>query len=346
MSSVDTSSVEADIQWCFEIVQDVSRTFALTVSELSGAMSREICVGYLLCRVADTIEDTRQIPPAQKAALLSGYGDVLDQSSPATAAEFTSQVAPWIPDDESADWTLVSETERVINAFGTLESDSQAIIRSAVREMVAGMELFITRYAEMDGHRIQTLAELEEYCWYVAGTVSVIVTGLLSRTASRAARKELHEDAPSFGLLLQLVNVAKDVPIDYTEENNVYIPQEVLSDHGIDEASLNDPTRAAAVTPAIMEIVDEAESYLADTRSWLEHVPTTRGNTMRAWALPFLLAVATIRELRTRGDDVVKNNGLKISRQEVAAILSIPSTEIETNVAELQHRIMSDPFDQ
>ena len=344
MSPADPLAIEADIQWCFEIVQDVSRTFALTVNELSGAMSREICVGYLLCRVADTVEDTQRIPPEEKAALLTQYRDVLNRDSPVTAAAFTSQVASWIPEQRSPDWTLVSETERVMNAFRTLESDSQAIIRSAVSEMVTGMEMFVKRYAETDGHRIRTLAELEEYCWYVAGTVSVIVTGLLCRSASRATRKELHQDAPSFGLLLQLVNVAKDVPIDYAEENNVYIPQELLSKHGIDEASLDDPTRAAAVTPAIMDIVEEAESYIDDSRSWLEHVPSARGNTVRAWALPFLLAVATLRELRTRGDDVVKNNGLKISKREVAAILSISSERLDTDLAELQRQISSDPF--
>jgi farnesyl-diphosphate farnesyltransferase len=48
---------EVDEAWCYEAVQGVSRTFALTVDVLEEPMSTHICLGYLLCRVADTVED-------------------------------------------------------------------------------------------------------------------------------------------------------------------------------------------------------------------------------------------------------------------------------------------------
>ena len=42
--------------------------------------------------------------------------------------------------------------------------------------MVRGMREFVTRYPQ--GIRIQTVEEYREYCFYVAGTVGHLLTGL------------------------------------------------------------------------------------------------------------------------------------------------------------------------
>ena len=69
---------EPDLDWCHEAVQGVSRTFALTIDVLDEPMSTHICLGYLLCRVADTIEDANHIPPEPQADLLRTYDAALD----------------------------------------------------------------------------------------------------------------------------------------------------------------------------------------------------------------------------------------------------------------------------
>lgn len=64
------TSPERDIDWYHEAVQGVSRTFALTVDVLEEPISSRICLGYLLCRVADTVEDAGHIPPETQVTLL------------------------------------------------------------------------------------------------------------------------------------------------------------------------------------------------------------------------------------------------------------------------------------
>jgi phytoene/squalene synthetase len=44
-----------------EILPHVSRTFALTIPELPAALRTAVTSAYLLCRIADTIEDERAI---------------------------------------------------------------------------------------------------------------------------------------------------------------------------------------------------------------------------------------------------------------------------------------------
>ena len=71
-------SPSPDLEWCHEAVQGVSRTFALTVDVLEEPMSSEICLGYLLCRVADTVEDAGHVPAEEQSSLLRTYRRTLD----------------------------------------------------------------------------------------------------------------------------------------------------------------------------------------------------------------------------------------------------------------------------
>ncbi|MFC3478817.1 phytoene/squalene synthase family protein [Halobacterium litoreum] len=311
----------AERAWCHEAVQDVSRTFALTIEALEEPMASRICVGYLLCRVADTVEDSTSIPPREQASLLRTYDAVLDPESGVTPAEFRAEIADYVPEDPDADWTVVAETPRVFRAFDSLDPDAREAIRPTVREMATGMASFVERYEDAGGLRIQSPDELEEYCWYVAGTVGELVTELLAGDATTDEAEAMRENARSFALLLQLVNVAKDVRPDYREENNVYLPATWLDEHDLDPEEVAEPSNASRVGSVVERVTDRARGYVDGAQRWLEVMPTSSGNTLAAWTVPFLLAVGTMRELRDRPGDVVADGDVKVSREEVAAVL-------------------------
>lgn len=338
--------VEPDLDWCHDIVQDVSRTFALTVTELDEPLASEICVGYLLCRVADTIEDADHIPPAEQISLLESYRDALDPTAKRDVAAFKQQVTSWIPDSPSADWDVVAGTECVVQTFRSLPSESREEIRPQVTEMIEGMTMFISRYAEDGGLRVKTVTELEEYCWYVAGTVGHLVTALVARDASVETTETLYDNATSFGLLLQLVNVAKDIAVDYEKENNVYVPADLLAKHGLSTEDIGTVENGERFAPVVMEIVSRAEEHATGARRWLDSMPVARGNTLSAWAIPYLLAIGTMRELRSRPADVIEEGDVKVSRMEVGAIVSAFADDATPSVAKLQEKIESGAFSQ
>ena len=65
-----------------QILPHVSRTFALTIPQLPAALRISVTNAYLLCRIADTIEDEPALsPPETQAymqrfmAALAGRGD-------------------------------------------------------------------------------------------------------------------------------------------------------------------------------------------------------------------------------------------------------------------------------
>ena len=59
---------DRDLAYQAAMLQCVSRTFALTIPQLPGALRDVVGNAYLLCRIVDTIEDE----PTLSAALVRG----------------------------------------------------------------------------------------------------------------------------------------------------------------------------------------------------------------------------------------------------------------------------------
>lgn len=321
---------DADLAWCHEAVQDVSRTFALTIDLLEEPTSSYICTGYLLCRIADTIEDTTAISPADKIALLDQYDRVLDPATSADPAAFAAAVEPHLPGERTAEWQVVAHTERVLATFNELPPDVREAMLPPIRELVGGMSEFVEAHADRDGIRIQTEAALEAYCYYVAGTVGHLVTNLVTREVDDdSTEARLGKTAEDFGLLLQLVNVAKDVHADFREENNVYLPATWLAEVGVAQSDVLAGDRTDDVTRVIERTVRKARSYLDDAQVYLDTLETIDRNTFVAWAVPYLLAIGTLRELSARPADALSPGGVKISREEVAAVVATMASDTD-----------------
>ncbi|GAB7018088.1 phytoene/squalene synthase family protein [Halostagnicola bangensis] len=338
-------TTDADLEWCFEAVHGVSRTFSITIDRLEEPMAGHICVGYLLCRIADTIEDAGHIPAETQTDLLDAYDRLLDPDDDLTVDRFMDDVEPWIPAETDDDWKVVAETPRVLRTFESLEDEPREIMREPVRELVGGMAMFTSRYADEGGLRLQTVEELEEYCWYAAGTVGTLITGLVARGASKDRAEEMRSNARSFALLLQLVNIAKDVETDYREENNVYLPAEWLEEEDVPVEDVTAKGNHNGVTNVIRRVTGRAETYLDDAQRYLEVVPEHHGNKLSAWAIPYLLAVGTMRELRERPEDVVREGDVKVSRAEVYEILQTFEDDVSrASVDALRSEIAEKPL--
>ncbi len=338
---------ESDLEWCHEAVQGVSRTFALTIDVLEEPMATHICLGYLLCRVADTIEDAGHIPPEPQADLLRTYDAAIDPKDETHIDEFRAAVDQWLPPaaERSADWVVVAEAPRVISTFQELPADVRSAIVPPVRELVDGMAMFVDRYADTGGLRIDSRDELEEYCYYAAGTVGNLITNLLTRgELATERRQQMYDTAVDFGLLLQLVNISKDVYDDYTEENNVYLPADWLADEGIDQEAVVDPANRDGAAKVVSRTVHHAHSFLDDAEGYLKAMPLRHGNTLAAWGVPFLLAVGTLRELTSRPEDALTERGVKISRKEVFAVMGAMSGESKDSLSELRESISRQPY--
>jgi farnesyl-diphosphate farnesyltransferase len=323
------------------MVQDVSRTFAVSIEILDEPMSSYVCVGYLVCRIADTIEDAQTLSPAEKRSLLVQYERVFDPADEYDGDAFEPAVNPHLPAERTADWLVVANSNRVVRTFATFPEEIRSALRPPILELIAGMSRFVNRYADEDGIRIHSRAELEEYCYYVAGTIGQFMTNLLKRDITdQRVEARLEQTAEEFGLLLQLVNIAKDFHDDYTLENNVYLPASWLSEAAVPRDDLLSSGATDNLVSVIERTVDLARSYLDDAHRYLDTVGRIDRNAFVAYTIPFLLAVATLRELSKRPADALNPGGVKISREEVGAVVDVvKSTDDHRSLAELRAEI-------
>src|ERR1700723_3981061 len=72
-----TNPGHTDAAYQDQILPSVSRTFALTIPQLPPELSRSVTNAYLLCRVADTIEDEPQIAPPDTLLYMERFSDAV-----------------------------------------------------------------------------------------------------------------------------------------------------------------------------------------------------------------------------------------------------------------------------
>ena len=236
MRSCSASSWE----FCHAILPRVSRTFALTIPILPEIVRDSVCVAYLLCRIADTVEDREDIDGALREILLYSLRGLVD-NSPVRRDDVADFVKRWPAGGDRQYGALLHHTQDVVTAFDSLPVDYQLPIKRCLREMIGGM-LATGAPCLVNGdvaYFCSDLEKLERYCHYVAGTVGLMLTRIFltyletrSHGPGRFACDRRLEHGRRFGLGLQLTNILKDVTIDRSRGVS-YLPPGWCDLHGI-----------------------------------------------------------------------------------------------------------------
>ena len=74
----DTSETEPSDEFCRSLLPEVSRTFALNIPVLPAPLELVVTVAYLLCRIADTLEDESGGETPARDELLSEFARLVD----------------------------------------------------------------------------------------------------------------------------------------------------------------------------------------------------------------------------------------------------------------------------
>ncbi len=321
-------SVKDAERFCQEILPQVSRTFALSIRFLPGHLGRAVLVAYLICRIADTIEDDPVASIPAKTALLDHLLECFD--SPALANSY-GQTARGVEGD-AAHVQLVQNTGLVFALYRTLPITSQQHVQRWVSEMVHGMKKFVNLHP--NGIRIQTLEEYKEYCYYVAGTVGYLLTDLWHEHSPSIGVDEyqvLLKRCGAFGEALQTVNILKDIAWDAEHENSIYIPNDALLQQGSSHQLILSAAHLEQNHAAIKDLIALAWHDLDEAQAYLLSVPKAAVPIRMFCVLPLLFAYATLRDL-SHSTAMLKPGGVvKISRAEVKSLMLMGPISILSN---------------
>ena len=281
------------------ILPHVSRTFALTIPQLPPALRTPVTSAYLLCRIADTIEDEPALSAAATVVLLQRFVAVLCGKEEASL--LAKDLAPQLSDQTlPAECDLARNLGRVVAVTARLEEPQRAAIQRCLEVMSTGMHQF-QRTASLRG--LPRSSDLDDYCYYVAGVVGQMLTELFCGYSVQIAqqRSALHELAVSFAQGLQMTNILKDVWEDRSR-GACWLPQEVFTRYGIDLAQLSATHADGRFDAGMRELVAVAHGHLRNALSFTLLIPGKEAGIRRfcLWAIG--LAVLTLRRIhRTPG---------------------------------------------
>jgi phytoene synthase len=170
------------------------------------------------------------------------------------------------PDAQSARSRLSRMEDR--KSSGPLLSGPEWIDDWQRSEFIAGMRM------DVENARYETIKDLEQYCFRVAGVVGLMMCPLLGAHPQMAA-----PHAVALGSAMQLTNIARDVQAD-ARLGRIYIPQDLLLQVVEPDALSVYPELAYPAIVGLLKRADELYEYGLAGIEWLP------------WRVAFAIAIA------------------------------------------------------
>ena len=317
-----------DLDYQVGILPGVSRTFALTIPVLPERLATVMTNAYLLCRLADTIEDDIGLDDRQKSVFHARFVAVV--KGEAAAEPFAQELLPLLSARVlPAERDLVANAAKVIRVTHGFSPEERAALTRCVEIMCAGMPEF-QRNKSLRG--LADLAEMNDYCYYVAGVVGEMCTELfcLYCPELEAERARMMRLAVSFGQGLQMTNILKDL-WDDRHADSCWLPQSLFAPAGVELEHLEQHYQSAAFRDGLHELIGVAHAHLRNALEYTCIVPKREVGIRRfcLWAIG--LAVLTLRKIH-RNPTFRSGAEVKVSRRTVKA------TVLTTNMTLMSNR--------
>ncbi len=291
---MDSVAKDADDHYQIAVLPHVSRTFALTIPQLPAALRGAVTNAYLLCRIADTIEDEPALSPAQTLEYLQAFQDLVVGEGDAAPlvreleARLSERTLP-------AERELVANMQRVIRVKARLGAAQRAAIERCVGLMCQGMPRYQSN-TSLEG--LPRMADTDDYCYYVAGVVGEMLTDLFCDhdPAIAARRAQLGALAASFAQGLQMTNILKDQWEDRAR-GACWLPQDVFARHGVALGELRAVPHDPRFAAGLRELVGVTHTHLRNALDYTLLIPATQPGIRRfcLWAVG--LAVLTLQKI-------------------------------------------------
>jgi farnesyl-diphosphate farnesyltransferase len=319
-----------DFNYQRSILPGVSRTFALTIPVLPDALAVVMTNAYLLCRIADTIEDDPGLSHEQKSEFHARFVAVVKGAH--DAAEFARDLAPLLSERVlPAERDLVRNAAAVIRVTHGCSIEERVALMRCVAIMCRGMPEF-QRNKSLRG--LRDLDELAEYCYYVAGVVGEMCTDLFCLHCPELATKRdvMLRLAVSFGQGLQMTNILKDI-WDDRQAGACWLPRSVFAGGTMNLERLDEWHAQPAFREGLYELIGVGHAHLKNALEYTCLIPKRETGIRRfcLWAIG--LAVLTLRNIH-RHPTFRSGSEVKVSRRTVKA------TVLTTNLTLMSNRAL------
>lgn len=215
------------------VIEHHARSFSLAARFLPSHVADNAAVLYAFCRLVDDTAD--EAPDLHTAT----------QGLSALRAELEHRSPP----------------RPIIAAVHTLVERHGFPIQAA-HDLVAGVE------SDLNTVRIPDDARFVLYCYQVAGTVGLMMCGVLGVRSRQAWPHAL-----SLGIGMQITNICRDV-LEDARRDRVYLPAKRLAAVGIcAEDLLNETVDRQRLSTAIRQLLTLADEHYEHAAQGMHHIP-------------------------------------------------------------------------
>lgn len=318
---------------CNELLPRVSRTFAPSIEALPEPLRGAVRASYLLCRIADTIEDDPGLAPEERERRFALFQRLVadDGSDPSRLEQAYCGGAA-----TSAEVELCQRAGSAFRQFRALTGDVRHAARPNLYDMAAGMAHYARRWHGPE--RLTVLADLEDlhrYCFFVSGNVGILLTdtfvAVQGDALGAAVRRALRARSVRFGYGLQMTNIVKDVHTDH-RRGWCFLPATVCGRHGVAPDDLLQPAMAERSMRVVHDVADLAREHLDRALEYTLLVPAAQADLRLFLIVPLALAHGTL-SLVASDPRVLTPGGVKLSRDTVGRILAEAREGVEDDDA-------------
>lgn len=246
---------ESDFQYCEEIIQRHSTSFYYVFSKLPRDKANAVFAIYAFCRIADDCIDENKSTADKQHAL--------------------------------------ENLEKELNLFSYRRERDVPLWR-ALRSVFDNYEMSLEPfYDQLKGQRMdlhfsapKTMKDLEDYSYYVAGSVGRMLLPIIASNAPR----DLSDAAVDLGVAMQITNILRDVGEDYYEKQRIYLPVAELRRYQYSIADLHNGIINLNFIGLWEKLASRAE-YLYDR--FFEHISLFDNDSQ----LPISLSAHVYREI-------------------------------------------------
>ncbi len=279
------------------ILKKVSRSLYLSLNILPEPVRTSMGIGYLLCRVLDTVVDAPGIPAAEKLKILA-LARGLDK--PGSADALLEHIRPFsaLPASQG-ERELLLKLGKILSVYSSFPEEEKVLFSGLLRGVSSGLEMDVRSFPGGGPAAFKTVRELELYCAHTGGAAGVFWAGLyreaMRRSSAGISFFPSEKDAEMIGSALQMTNILKGMAADL-RLGRCYIPQEDLDSKNMKPADLLLPSNMERVRDITSKWMYWALDRLDQCEAFVSAVPKTELSLRAAVIWPVYWAMDTLEK--------------------------------------------------
>ncbi|KAN0016093.1 hypothetical protein ACTFIV_009935 [Dictyostelium citrinum] len=262
-------------EWCYELLNKTSRSFAFVINELEPSLKDAICIFYLVLRGLDTIEDDTTVELNTKLPVLTSFSEGLYQPG-------YKVFGYGMNNDEK---NLVQNFDKVVDVFLGLGDGYCTIIHDITRRMANGMSEFLQK-------SVVTLPEWDLYCHYVAGLVGIGLSKIFHASGLESEWFATADDESNqMGLFLQKTNIIRDYLEDINEKR-IFWPRDVWARYTLHLENFKDIKYQIPALHCLNDLITNALSHALIALDYMSRLKNPQ--VINFCAIPQVMAIGTL----------------------------------------------------